>query len=66
MSNESNERRQGRIWLLTIPADLWSIPETLPESVAYIKGQKEIGSTTSFEHWQIIAYYNKSMLKILF
>ena len=48
-------RRQGRYWLLTIPAGDWSEPLVLPEGVAYIKGQREVGGETGYEHWQVLA-----------
>lgn len=64
--NESNTRRQGRIWMVTIPSDSWTVPEVVPQSIAYLKGQKEVGNTTGFEHWQLIAYFNKSIIKNLF
>ena len=60
-----NERRQGRIWLLTISRDDWNIPTSLPESIAYLKGQREVGSTTGYEHWQLICYFNKSRLNLI-
>jgi len=60
-TNEATTRRQGRIWLLTIPRDDWNIPTQLPESVAYIKGQRELGAATGYEHWQVITYFNKSL-----
>jgi len=65
-SNGQNSRRQGRIWILTIPSNTWTVPEVVPEHIAYIKGQKEIGDSTGFEHWQLIAYFNKSRIKIYF
>lgn len=59
-TNEATQRRQGRIWIITIPRQRWDPPTDLPESIAYIKGQREVGANTGYEHWQIIAYFNKS------
>jgi len=50
-------RRQGVIWLATVPVDDWS--PSLPESIAYIKGQKEIGADTGYQHWQFIFHCKK-------
>jgi hypothetical protein len=52
-------RRQGRYWFATIPADSWTPPEVLPPGVAYIKGQKEIGERTGYEHWQLVIGFNQ-------
>lgn len=51
----SGARRQGVIWILTIPADKWD--PCLPEGVTYIRGQREIGGKCEYEHWQLIAYF---------
>lgn len=48
-----NDRRQGKYWLLTIPANDWS--PVLHEKIAYLRGQKELGGTTGYEHWQLLA-----------
>uniref|UniRef100_UPI0040485434 hypothetical protein n=3 Tax=Pseudomonadati TaxID=3379134 RepID=UPI0040485434 len=53
----TNERRQGIYWLLTIPSNDW-IP-CLPEKICYIKGQKELGTETSYSHWQVLAVCSK-------
>jgi len=63
--NERNERRQGRIWLLTIPSNSWTIPTVIPEPLAYIKGQREVGGRTHYEHWQLIAIFNKSLIQLI-
>lgn len=48
---------QARYWLLTIPdvglgdEPIWT--KQLPEGVRFIKGQKELGSTTGYSHWQV-------------
>lgn len=52
----SGGRRQGRMWILTIPHDKWK--PCLPEAVSYIRGQREIGAG-GFDHWQVVAYLKK-------
>lgn len=52
-----NQRRQGRYWMLTIPAGLWS--PCLPTGCAYVKGQKETGESTAYEHWQVLCVTQK-------
>lgn len=57
-------RRQGRYWLLTLPREAWCVPETCPAGVAYLKGQAEVGETTGYEHWQVLAVFvRKSSLR---
>lgn len=53
---------QARYWMLTIPAADWEPmdEEDLPESVAYIKGQKEIGEG-GYEHWQLLVVFSKKV-----
>ncbi|AJD07481.1 MAG: replication associated protein [Arizlama virus AZLM_746] len=46
-----SNRRQGTYWLGTIPFALW-IP-FLPAGCSFIKGQREIGQESSYEHWQV-------------
>lgn len=57
-SQPTSFRRQGVYWILTIPLAEWE-PEELPEGVAYIKGQAEKGSATSYEHWQMLVVMQK-------
>lgn len=38
--------------MATIPAAQWE--PVLPQGVVYIKGQKEMGGTTNYEHWQVM------------
>lgn len=53
---------QGRYWLLTIPKQSWNPPTELPDNVAYIKGQQEVGEG-GFEHWQVlVAFIKKARL----
>lgn len=53
----SAPRRQGLIWIGTIPVDDWS--PILHDDVAYVKGQKERGNETGYLHWQIIFYLRR-------
>jgi hypothetical protein len=46
-------RCQGIYWLLTIPVDDWT--PCLPAGVTWIRGQCEVGESTGFEHWQVVA-----------
>lgn len=50
---EATTARQGIFWIGTIPRHAWSIPESLPDALKWIKGQLERGES-GFEHWQII------------
>lgn len=44
---------QQRYWLLTIPANDWTRPESLHTNIQYIRGQREVGGNTGYEHWQV-------------
>lgn len=44
---------QQRYWLLTIPKDNWNAPTELPNTIQYLRGQREVGSDTGYEHWQV-------------
>jgi len=44
----------GKYWLLTIPAASWNPPTSLPAEFTFIKGQKEVGGETGYEHWQVV------------
>lgn len=50
--------QQCRYWMLTIPKNSWDPPAELPESVAYVKGQQEVGEG-GFEHWQLLVVFKK-------
>lgn len=52
---------QARYWLLTIPADSWSPPATIPDACTYLAGQRERGSNTGFEHWQLVAAFRRAV-----
>lgn len=57
----SNGRRQGVFWLLTIPSADWQQPNSLPDWLHWLKGQRECGETTGYEHWQIICAFAKKV-----
>jgi len=40
-------------WILTIPREKWIVPEQLPDSIKWIKGQPEVGAG-GYKHWQLI------------
>jgi len=48
---------QARYWLLTIPQE--NFTPYLPNGIVYIKGQLELGDTTGFLHWQLLATFDK-------
>lgn len=43
---------QGIFWILTIPYDLFKIPDVLPPKLAWITGQAELGAG-GYKHWQL-------------
>lgn len=55
----SRSRTQGRYWILTIPKDDWE--PCLPEGVKYCIGQGEIGETTGYSHWQLLAIFTEKV-----
>lgn len=52
MSRNSNTRRQGIFWLLTIPS--YNFTPYLPPGCNWIRGQLERGNQTGYLHWQVI------------
>lgn len=60
---------QGKYWLLTIPQESGWNP-ILPQEIAYIRGQLERGSNTSYLHYQVVVVTKKPVrltkLKSLF
>lgn len=52
--------RQGIYWLLTIPAQDYVVPEAPPDTVAWIKGQRERGAG-GYEHWQLLVGFKRSV-----
>lgn len=59
-------RRQGIFWLLTIPYAGNTDPswtKLLPDGITWIRGQREIGGSTGYEHWQVmVAFSSKKSL----
>lgn len=57
--------RQGRYWLLTIPADDWTPPGDLGADFSYLRGQLELGAG-GFRHWQVLAAFktNKRLASV--
>lgn len=49
--------KPARYWIGTIPAEEFILPSPLPESIAYCKGQKETGSNTGYEHYQVLVVF---------
>lgn len=46
---------QGRYFLVTCPYEDWR-PSLSPE-LCYVKGQRELGNTTGYDHWQVLACF---------
>lgn len=44
--------RSGCHWILTIPANDWNVPVSLPAELTYLRGQMEEGEG-GFRHWQV-------------
>jgi len=52
--SSSGSRRQGRWWILTIPFNDWTVPTELPDLIAFLTGQQELGhQEQSYHHWQL-------------
>lgn len=49
-------RRQGVIWIATIPEDDWT--PALSDGIAYCRGQLELGEG-GFRHWQVVFYFSQ-------
>lgn len=49
----------GRYWLCTIPRSDYT--PVLKDNICYLKGQVEIGSSTRYEHWQLLVVTNKKV-----
>lgn len=52
----SSNNMQGKYWLLTIKYEDWNAPTELPSTIAYLKGQEEIGEG-GYHHWQLLACF---------
>lgn len=66
MLSESR-RRQGIFWILTVPAPNELIESiiggVLPQSIAWIRGQLELGGKTGYLHYQVVVAFSKKMSK---
>lgn len=60
-SSKKSRQRQGKYWILTIPKDDFTPPETLEDysELTFIRGQLESGDGTGYEHWQVVAYFER-------
>jgi len=54
-------QNQARYWLLSIPASDWSVPSELSPAIAWLRGQREIGGETGYEHWQLFVAFRKKI-----
>jgi len=65
MANSGNRLQQARYWILTINDDdagnSWERPNNLPDGVVWLRGQKEIGTTTHRPHWQLFATFSRAV-----
>lgn len=55
---------QARYWLLTIPANAYQPPaqeEDLPNNVVFLRGQRELGANTNYEHWQLVVAFKRAV-----
>jgi len=56
---------QQRHWLLTIndsdSGESWTQPTELPGGIAWLRGQKEIGSNTGRPHWQLFVSFKRAV-----
>lgn len=48
-------------WLLTIPEQDFIHPSPLPECLAFVKGQLEVGADTGYRHYQVLACYSRQV-----
>jgi len=57
--------QQARHWLLTIndsdSGDSWTPPTELPTGIAWLRGQKEIGTDTNRPHWQLFVSFKRAV-----
>lgn len=56
---------QARYWLLTIndtdSGESWIPPSQLPDGVAWLRGQKEIGANAGRPHWQLFVTFKRAV-----
>lgn len=55
-----NNTDQGRYWILTIPRDMFKVPDTLGSEMQFMRGQLEQG-VGGFVHWQILVAFKKKI-----
>jgi len=53
-NNQASRRRQGRIWMLTIPQAHFT--PFKPECLSWLRGQLELGAG-GFLHWQLVVHF---------
>ena len=54
MPQDHYDMRQARYWLCTLPRESFCPPDGLPEGMDYLRGQREVGGETGYEHWQLL------------
>ena len=52
-------RRQGLYWLCTIPEANFAPDGPWQQSVAYLRGQLEVGHQSGFRHWQLLVVLSR-------
>jgi len=60
-NNRNSSQFNARYWILTIPFADWTVPTELPVGINWLKGQQEIGATTSYHHWQILVGFHRGV-----
>lgn len=50
----------GRYWILTIPKDDFTQWTELRDNVIFLTGQLESGGQTGYQHWQLMAIFNRN------
>lgn len=53
--------QQARYWLLTIPSHAYQPPVSLDNSIQWLRGQRERGGNTGYEHWQLIVAFKRAV-----
>jgi hypothetical protein len=59
MTNARQNTKQAKYWLLTIPDSTWNPPKDLYPGTVYLSGQQELGSSTSYKHWQVLVCFSQ-------
>lgn len=53
--------KPARIWMGTIPySGQYDLHSRFDSNIAYVRGQREIGESTGYEHWQLVVYFCRS------